>query len=252
LLAKSDFDITEAIKYFNAWSVEATYIVPTAVGLGKSIMDATAPLRAYLKEKNIHDFHGQRQGPEGKRIIRSYFVTETNLIPTTASLYRPQAKGKEGDPRVWFSKLPTYADANNLLAIVALSDALYVINISKPNLLLSAQDPNSPISVLFSQVRKIENSISDELLDKLREVAARGWIKTVTPGDTGIGATLEHCLGIKINSSRSPDYRGIEIKTKRISGVRATTRTSLFAQVPDWDISTLKSSSEKKVRHFRI
>ena len=53
MLVKSDFDITEAIRFFNTHSVEATYLVPTAVGLGKSIMDATSPLRLYLKEKKF-------------------------------------------------------------------------------------------------------------------------------------------------------------------------------------------------------
>ncbi len=244
MLVKSDFDITEAIRFFNTHSVEATYLVPTSVGLGKSIMDATSPFRLYLKENKIHNFDGQIQGPEGKKTVETFFVTETNLIPTTASLYRPQAKGKEGDPRIWFSKLPSYASPNNLLGVVASNNALYVINLSNPNIRQSAQDSNSPLSRLFKQINADQSSVSDELLNKLREVASRGWIKTVTVGDTGIGATLEHCLGIQINSSQKPDYKGIELKTKRITGLRATTRTSLFAQVPDWEISALKSSAQ--------
>ena len=244
MLVNSDFDITEAIRFFNAYSVEATYLVPTSVGLGKSIMDATSPFRLYLKENQIHNYDGQTQGPEGKRTVETFFVTETNLIPTTASLYRPQAKGKEGDPRIWFSKLPSYASPNNLLGVVAFNNALYVINLSNQNIRQSAQDSNSPLSRLFKQINANQSSVSDELLNKLREVASRGWIKTVTVGDTGIGATLEHCLGIQINSSQKPDYKGIELKTKRITGLRATTRTSLFAQVPDWGISALKSSAQ--------
>jgi hypothetical protein len=207
-------------------------------------MDATSPLRLYLKEKKIHDYEGQTQGPEGKSTVETFFVTETNLIQTTASLYRPQAKGKEGDPRIWFSKLPSYASPNNLLGIVAFNNALYVINLSNSNLRQSVNDQSSPLGRLFKEINRDQSSVSDELLNKLREVASRGWIKTVTVGDTGIGATLEHCLGIQINSSRKPDYKGIEIKTKRITGLRATTRTSLFAQVPDWEISTLKSSAQ--------
>lgn len=244
MLVKSDFDITEAIRFFNTHSVEATYLVPTSVGLGKSIMDATSPLRLYLKENQIHNYDGQTQGPEGKKTVETFFVTETNLIPTTASLYRPQAKGKEGDPRIWFSKLPSYALPNNLLGVVAFNNALYVINLSNSNIRQSVQDSNSPLSRLFKQINADQSSVSDELLNKLREVASRGWIKTVTVGDTGIGATLEHCLGIQINSSQKPDYKGIELKTKRITGLRATTRTSLFAQVPDWEISALKSSAQ--------
>lgn len=87
----------------------------------------------------------------------------------------------------------------------------------------------------------------------MREIASRGWIKTVSYGDTGIGATLESCLGIQINSNKLPDYKGIEIKAKRVRGIRAKTRNTLFAQVPDWKISTLKSSAEilDKYGYFR-
>ncbi len=244
MLVKSDFDITEAIRFFNTHSVEATYLVPTAVGLGKSIMDATSPLRLYLKEKQIHDYEGQKQGPDGKSTVETFFVTETNLIPTTTSLYRPQAKGKEGDPRIWFSKLPSYALPNNLLGIVAFNKALYVINLSNPKIIQSANDSDSPLSNLFKQMNTNQSSVAEELLDRLREVASRGWIKTVTTGDTGIGATLEYCLGIQTNSSRNPDYKGIELKTKRTTRLKDKTRSTLFAQVANWDISKLKSSAE--------
>jgi hypothetical protein len=244
VLAKSDFDITEAIRFFNSYSVEATFLVPTAVGLGKSIMDATSPLRLYLKEKKIHNYEGQLQGPEGKKVIESFFVTEEKLVPTTASLYRPLAKGKDGDPRIWFSKLPVFASANNLLGIVAHNNNIYVINLSNPNIIKSAEYPSSPLNKLFGRINTNQNSVSDELIEKLREISRKRWIKTVTAGDTGIGATLEYHLGIQINSSQKPDYKGIELKTKRIKHLSAATRTSLFAQVPDWEISALKSSAQ--------
>lgn len=244
MLSKSDYDITEAIRLFNKYSIEVTFIVPTAVGLGKSIMDATSPLRSYLKAKSIHDYEGQIQGPEGKKTVPAFLVSETNLVPTTASLYRPKAKGKEGDPRIWFSKLPSYASPNNLLGIVAVDGSLYVVNISNLKIRESADDKNSPLGRLFSSVRSKQSSVADELLEKIREIASRGWIQTVTSGDTGIGATLESCLGIQINSSQTPDYKGIEIKAKRLRGLKATTRNTLFAQVPDWSISRLKSSAE--------
>lgn len=244
MLSKSDYDITEAIRLFNKFSVEATYLVPTAVGLGKSIMDATSPLRSYLKTKSIHDYEGQLQGPEGKKTVPAFLVTETNLIPTTASLYRPKAKGKEGDPRIWFSKLASYASPNNLLGVITFDGSLYVVNLSNPKIRESAEDQSSPLGRLLRGIDTSQSSVADELLEKMREVASRGWIQTVTSGDTGIGATLESCLGIQINSSITPDYKGIEIKAKRLRGLRATTRNTLFAQVPDWSISRLKSSAE--------
>jgi hypothetical protein len=244
LLSNSDFDITEAIRLFNKYSVEATYLVPTIVGLEKSIMDATSPLRSFLKAKSIHDYDGQLQGPEGKKTISSFLVTETDMIPTSVSLYRPKAKGKDGDPRIWISKLPTYASPNNLLGVVAFNGALYVVNVSNQKIRESAGDQHSPLGRLLRSISSSESSVVDELLKKMREIAARGWIQTVTFGDTGIGATLESCLGIQINSSQNPDYKGIEIKAKRLRGLTAATRSTLFAQVPDWKISRLKSSAE--------
>lgn len=244
MLIKSDFNVTEAIRFFNANSIDATYLVPTPTGINKAIMDATAPLQSYVAKNDIHQYEGQLQGPQGKKIVDAFFVTDKELIPTKASLYRPEAKGKSGDPRIWFSKLPHYASAYNLLGVVAWNRTLYVINLSESKIRNSVERIGSPIHSLFKQIQVNQNSISDELIEKLKGISQRGWIKTITDGDTGIGATLEHCLGIQINSSRKPDYKGIEIKTKRLQGLKATTRTSLFAQVPNWQISALKSSAE--------
>ena len=94
MLSKSNFEITEAIRIFNNYSVEAAYIVPTRVGLEKSIMDAISSLRFYLKENHIHNYEGQVQGPKGKVVISAFLVSETDLISTKASLYRPYAKVK--------------------------------------------------------------------------------------------------------------------------------------------------------------
>ena len=62
-------------------------------------------------------------------------------------------------------------------------------------------------------------------------------------GDTAIGRSIETALGIPINSSRNPDYKGIEIKSGRSSLVGGReNRANLFACVADWDLSALKSS----------
>lgn len=55
---------------------------------------------------------------------------------------------------------------------------------------------------------------------------------------------VEHALGILANSSKEPDYFGIELKSSRIKKrVSQSTRVNLFAQVADWSISQLKSSA---------
>lgn len=59
---------------------------------------------------------------------------------------------------------------------------------------------------------------------------------SITSGDPGVGDTLEHALGIKRNNSRTPDYKGIELKTTRLTrngSSRQITRSTLFTKVPD-------------------
>jgi hypothetical protein len=68
----------------------------------------------------------------------------------------------------------------------------------------------------------------------------RGFIPSITPGDPGVGDTLEHALGIERNNSKAPDYKGIELKTTRLTrngGNRTTTRSTLFTRVPDEGMS---------------
>jgi len=62
--------------------------------------------------------------------------------------------------------------------------------------------------------------------------------------DTAIGRTLEAALGIAMNSSKSPDYKGIELKASRRRKAARAVRKTLFAQVPDWSRNPFKSSAE--------
>ncbi len=70
------------------------------------------------------------------------------------------------------------------------------------------------------------------LLDKIKLINNEGWIESLRTGDTGVGYTLETKLGIKANSQKKPDFKGIEIKSfrKRTTGALVT----LFSQVPNW------------------
>ena len=107
----------EKIKILTENSIELCLIEPTQTGLEKSIMDATGPVRLFLKENNIHDYQYQNQGPDNKTIIKSYFIERDALTTSAASLYRPNTK--KGDPRIWFKGLPTYAKPNDVLGIIA-------------------------------------------------------------------------------------------------------------------------------------
>lgn len=83
---------TKNIKFLVDKQVEFTTIQITETGLKKSILDATAPVRAYFKEKNVHDYETQIQGPEHKHIIDTYILTEDAQYLTKTSLYRPVTK----------------------------------------------------------------------------------------------------------------------------------------------------------------
>jgi hypothetical protein len=227
------------IKLLTEKSVELTLIEPTENGLQKSIMDATGSVRTYLKSKLVHDFDLQKQGPESKIQIPSYLISVDGLVSSVASLYRPITK--KGDPRIWFRGLGNYAEANDILGIVEFEKQLYVLNITQLDLkkLLVAKATN-PLKELVNEINVISNEVAEELLKMLNKIALKP-VPAMLKADTAIGRTLETLLGIDINSSKKPDFKGIELKSYRD---KRSNRKNLFAQVPDWKLSKFKSSAE--------
>jgi hypothetical protein len=228
------------IKLLTENSVEIALIEPTENGLQKSIMDATAPVRNYLKEKLVHNYELQKQGPENKSQIAANLITDEELVLSIASLYRPVTK--KGDPRIWFKGLTNYAKANDILGIFEFEKMLYVLNITKLDLkkLLDAKRTN-PLQELVREINKVSNEVADELLMKLRKIAAQGFVPALLNADTAIGRTLEHLLDIPMNSAKAPDYKGIELKSAREN---KGTRKGLFAKTPNWELSKFKSRVE--------
>lgn len=55
----------------------------------------------------------------------------------------------------------------------------------------------------------------DEFIEKFREIKAKGYIPSTRKGPTGIGHTLESCLGITENNISLPDLHEIELKAHR-------------------------------------
>ena len=230
----------ERIKFLTEKSVEITLIEPTRTGLDKSIMDATGSVRTYLKNNNIHDYEFQKQGQESKIQVNSYLVSPDGLIKSASSLYRPNTK--KGDPRIWFKGLGAYAKANDILAILTLGNELYVLNVTRLDFeKLINGIINNPLKELVNEINSLSREVADELLMLLRKIAERGAIPAMLQADTAIGRTLETLLGIKINSSKQPDYKGIELKSFRD---KRGNRKNLFTQVPDWTAGKLKSSAE--------
>ena len=230
----------ERIRLLTEKSVELCLIEPTATGLEKPIMDATGSVRTYLKANNIHDFELQKQGQESKIQVTSYLILQDSLINSVASLYRPNTK--KGDPRIWFKGLGTYSKANDILGIIAFDKKLYVLNITQLDLhkLIESKIFN-PLQELVNEINQISNEVADELLFKLRAIAAKGFVPALLQADTSIGRTLEKLLGIEMNSSKTPDYKGIELKSAREN---KGTRKGLFAKTPNWELSKFKNRNE--------
>ena len=239
MLARSDFPVAEALELLTRHDLEAALLVPTPTGMEKSIFDATADVREYLQECGYHDYAMQGQGGESKVVRDAFFVQPASLVRTNVSLYRPPTKN--GDPRIWLGRATReQARPDNLLALLVVDGVLYILNMSDPSVRRSIDDDSSPFSKILRAALRSENLAASELLEMLKDVAQRGFIRTLRPGSTGIGMTLETVLGIAANSSQSPDFKGIEIKAKR--GGRNNNRTSLFSQVPAWKLSPVGSA----------
>ena len=230
----------DRIKILTENSVELCLIEPTETGLVKSIMDATGSVRNFLKSKGIHNFELQNQGQVSKVQITSKLIDSDKVVNSIASLYRPNTKN--GDPRIWFKGLGNYSKANDILGIIEFDGILYVLNITQIDLekLLNSNTHN-PLKELIEEINHISNEVADELLILLNKIASLGPVPAMLKADTAIGRTLETLLGIDINSSKKPDYKGIELKSYRD---KKGNRKNLFAQVPDWNLSKFKSSAE--------
>lgn len=233
----SDINIEPFLPIFAETGVPVAFLVPTPTGLGKSIMDATASVRDLLFNANVHDYRQQLQGQENKQVVNTYIVQYNSLYQTATSLYRPETKS--GDPRIWIYNLKQFSRPCNLLALIVIEKSIYVFNLSDPLIATSLVDKGYCYSILEEAVHK-SILISKELLNKLHAIHRHGFLPSITSGDPGVGDTLEHALGIKRNNSKEPDYKGIELKTTRLTrngGNRATTRSTLFAKVPDEGMS---------------
>lgn len=229
---------TKNVKFLVDKQVEFATIQITETGLKKSILDATAPVRAYFKEKNIHDYETQLQGPEHKRVVDTYILTEEKQHYAKTSLYRPVTK--KGDPRLWVNKVRDveFLRANDIFAFIAHRGILFTINLTTVNIEKVCMSPiDTPLKDLIFEISCRKTSISNELLELIKDRMS-DWMPAEILADTGIGRTVESVLGIDMNPSKRPDYKGIELKSHREA---SKVRNTLFTQAPEWAISRLKS-----------
>lgn len=67
------------------------------------------------------------------------------------------------------------------------------------------------------------------LIEKLKEIRAKGWINSARHGNKGgVGNTLEDLLGIKENNLPMPNAAEWELKCQRVSAKGATALMTLF------------------------
>mgnify|MGYP001366704306 CR=1 FL=1 len=230
MLIKANIDIPETLSVFRTEGLQVSFIVPTETGLKKSIMDATQQFREFLSNSGIHNFDNQKQGTTNKKIVETILISKDNFLQTKTSLYRPETKN--GDPRIWVYELSKHASQGDLLAFLSAEDRLIVINCSKSNLM----DAFKTIKLKVPNILSFNaSSVSEELLSKMKLISNRGFIKSLREGDTGVGFTLETLLGIPANSSKKPDYKGIELKSIRQRNPKGT----FFSMAPDWKKSNL-------------
>lgn len=219
--------------------VDFTTIQITPTGYKKSILDATAPVRAFFLEKGVHDYDSQLQGEENKVMVPTCILTETEIKETNSSLYRPMTK--KGDPRMWVRELKKYVDPDDIFAISIYGGRLCIINLNRVNVEKAHTSVvANPIQDLINIYHTEATSVSDELLGMIRERMS-DWLPAEIMADTGIGRTVESVLGIPMNDLREPDYKGIELKTKRLN---SNTLGVLFTNPPDWNLSRCKSGRE--------
>lgn len=230
----------ENVRFLVNLNVRFTQVEITPTGLAKSILDATAPMRTYFLEEGIHNYEEQRQGQEHKVIRDSVILTETRMHSTQVSFYRPTSK--KGDPRMWIYRIGFYTGGNDIHVLFYFQRKLFTINISRINIANCYNSQIiSPLKEILMEIYRSGDSVAEELLGKFRSVGGQ-WFESEVMADTGIGRTIESFLGIRMNSDKTPDYKGIELKSHREKS--SSKKNVLFTQTPNWDISALKSGRE--------
>ena len=244
-----DFNAFEArnVKFLVNKQIAFATIQITQTGINKSTLDATAPVRAFFMEKKIHNFEKQPQGEEHKRFIKTYILTEFHAINTRTSIYRPCTK--KGDPRMWVYGLRGYVKADDIFGIFVYNQSFYIINLTQIDI-EKAYKSNlvNPIHDLIDSLYSFATSVSDELLGLIKDRMS-DWVPTTVLADTGVGREVEAQLGIQMNPAKTPDYKGIELKSKRD---KSKVRSNLFTQAPNWGLSKLKSTKEIVARYGYI
>lgn len=81
------------LKFLVNHNVKFTQVEITPTGLGKGILDSTAPMRAYFLEEGVHDYSEQLQGQEFKQMRNAIILTaDSQCILRHPSIVRTQRR----------------------------------------------------------------------------------------------------------------------------------------------------------------
>ncbi len=108
--------------------LEQVFLYPTSTGLSKSIFDATKTITNYFFSSNFHNYSHQVQGQEAKVSRNCKIITQSKIVLTTVSLYRPITK--RGDNRFWISGIDKHCKAGDVIGLFVRDQALWVANLS--------------------------------------------------------------------------------------------------------------------------
>lgn len=222
---------------------EFSYIRLTPTMIDKSIIDASFHLRKVLKESEIVNFSDIKIGE--KVLKKALILLQNKYLEKNVSYYRP--KTKKGDPRFWIYNLKRHAQVGELVYFTIYEGKLLAIPLN-----IEKEELEKMMELKFKSQKLLDNEIVKELVDRLKELKSRGWIKSINPFSLKIdprdaGETLERELGIKPNNLISADYQGeIEVKSKL---KHARTSDTLFSCVPNWGKSKVKSSAEMILKY---
>lgn len=84
-------------------------------------------------------------------------------------------------------------------------------------------------------------NLKEKIINKLRSISELGPVPSVTTGANSIGKTLQHLLNIEHTVTKKNNLHGMVITA---TSMKSKNRTNLFAAVPDWSKSHVKSSTE--------
>jgi hypothetical protein len=202
----------------------------TKTMLEKSIIDARTPLQSILARSGLVEFSAIGQGQDHKVQFDSSLIVDGRVERRTASFYRPQTK--LGDPRVWISKLASEARSGELLIFVFGANGEFgsVLVRGDADALSTAAGHILPLR--YEEQGEWESSVR-RIMQLLEPVLGR-WIRTLRPGPTGVGYTLETLLGVPANSSQLPDLGGVELKAYRRGAQGQGKLVTLFSKTPEW------------------